>query len=114
MGISLETVRFLADLEYDAIHLNEQSLHRMPDPDILQKALNESRILLTHDLGFGDLLASSGFHQPSVIIFRLHDMRPSSVNLHLAIAIDEFRTALEDGAIISVTEGSIRSRRLPI
>ena len=72
------------------------------------------RILLTHDLGFGDLLAASGSHQPSVIIFHLHNMRPSSVNLHLTIVLNEFKAALEDGAIISVTEGGIRSRRLPI
>ncbi len=114
MGISPITVQFLMGLEYDATYLSEQGLHSMPDPDILQKARDEGRILLTHDLDFGDILAASGDQLPSVIIFRLHSMRPDSVNMYLTRVIYEFEDSLGDGAIISVTEGQIRCRQLPI
>lgn len=114
MGISPITVQFLVSLGYDAIRLSEQGLHRMTDPDILEKARDEGRILLTHDLDFGDILAASGDQSPSVIIFRLRSMRPDSVNMYLTRVIYEFGDSLDDGAIISVTEGRIRCRQLPI
>jgi len=70
MGISTVTVDFLRSLGHNAVHLREQGLHRMEDPDILTKARQEGRILLAHDLDFSDLMAASGAQLPSVIIFR--------------------------------------------
>jgi len=114
MGISPKTVAFLSNLEYDATHLHEQGLHRLSDPDILEKARNEERILLTHDLGFGELVAASGARLPSVISFRLRKMHPERVNRYLHEIITQHREALEQGVIISVTEGQVRVRRLPL
>ena len=114
MGISVVTVDYLCSQGYDAVHLREQGLHKMEDPAILQKARMEQRIVLTHDLDFGDLLAASGTVLPSVIIFRLRDMRPANVNRHLEALLAERSEELEQGVIMSVREGRIRMRRLPI
>lgn len=114
MGISVETVGYLRSQGYDAVHLREQGLQRMEDPAILQKARREQRIVLAHDLDFGDLLAASGAVLPSVIIFRLRDMRPANVNRHLKAVLGERSEELKEGVIVSVTEGQIRLRRLPI
>ena len=92
----------------------DQGLERLPDQDILRKARDENRILLTHDLGFGELVAASGEKLPSVIIFRLRNMQPSYVNLFLRDVVAEYSDSLEEGAVISVTEGQVRSRSLPI
>jgi predicted nuclease of predicted toxin-antitoxin system len=70
--------------------------------------------LLTHDLDFGGLLAQKGAEKPSVITFRLRDMRPENVNRHLRAIIDHHGDALEAGAIMVATEGWIRLRALPI
>jgi len=75
MGISPNTVAFLRAQGHDAIHLLEVELERLTDPAILEKALQEECILLTHDLDFGELLAASKAQLPSVIIFRLQNMR---------------------------------------
>lgn len=114
MGISPRTVDFLRDLGYEATHLHEESLDRLPDPDILSKARNEKYILLTHDLDFGELVAAGGERLPSVITFRLRSMHPTNVNRHLQAIIEQHREALEHGAVITVTEGRIRVRLLPI
>jgi predicted nuclease of predicted toxin-antitoxin system len=114
MGISPKTVTFLRGLEYDASHLCEQGLHRLLDSDILEKVRNEGRILLTHNLGFGELVAASGARLPSVISFRLRNMHPDQVNRYLYEIIEQYREALEQGVIISVTEGQVRVRYLPI
>ena len=114
MGISPNTVAFLQGLGYDALHLHDQSLDRLPDSAILEKARHEERILLTHDLDFGELVAASGAKLPSVIIFRLRNMRPEQVNLYLQGIITQHQAAIQEGAIISVTEGHIRVRVLPV
>lgn len=114
MGISPETVSWLGSQGHDAIHLHEEGLDRLPDPEILEKARREDRVLLTHDLDFARLLALSGATSPSVIVFRLADMRPESVNRHLDQVLQQAQNDLAQGAIISVREGQIRVRPLPI
>lgn len=114
MGISPVTVDFLRSLGHEAIHLHEEGLDRLPDPSILEKARREGRVLLTSDLDFGDLLAYSGAGLPSVVIFRLMNMQPESVNAHLDVLLTRLSTDLERGAIASVTDQRIRLRQLPI
>ena len=114
MGISPNTVAMLRGLGYDALHLHEQGLDRLQDPLILQKARDEGRILLTHDLDFGELIAASGARLPTIVVFRLRNMRPERVNRYLDGILNQHGEALKQGAIISVTEGQIRVRLLPI
>jgi predicted nuclease of predicted toxin-antitoxin system len=114
MGISPITVAFLRSLGHVAVHLHDESLDRLPDSAILEKARREGRVLLTHDLGFGELIAAGGSEAPSVISFRLRDMRPANVNRHLREILAHHLDALERGAILSVNENRIRVRRLPI
>ena len=114
MGISPKVVDVLERLGHQAAHLQQQGLHRLKDSAILEKARKEGCILLTHDLDFGDLLAASGADLPSVIIFRLRNMRPERVDLHLLTIISQHLKALEDGVIITVTEGRVRVRSLPL
>lgn len=114
MGISMETVVFLRGLGHTAVHLREQGLQKMADPEILVKARAEQRILVAHDLDFGDLLAASGAPLPSVVMFRLRDMRPRNVNRHLAAVITQHGTLLQEGVVVSVTEGRMRVRTLPL
>ena len=114
MGISPKTVAFLQNNGYDAIHLHEQGLERLPDPEILAKARREDCILLTHDLDFGELVAASGARLPSVVIFRLRNMQPAQVNQFIDRVIAQHQDELAQGAVISVTEGQFRVRLLPI
>lgn len=114
MGISPETVEFLRQLSFDAKHLSEEGLYRLKDSDILVKARHEGRIVLTADLDFGYLIAISGARLPSIILFRLADMCPASVNVHLAQVLERCKDSLEQGAVVAVTESRIRVRRLPI
>jgi predicted nuclease of predicted toxin-antitoxin system len=114
MGISPKTAGFLQELGYQAVHLQEEGLGRLSDSQILEKALRDGYILLAHDLDFGDLLAASGSGSPSVILFRLRNMHPDRVNLHLREIISQCENALKEGAIITVAEGGFRVRNLPL
>jgi predicted nuclease of predicted toxin-antitoxin system len=114
MGISPKTVVFLRLLGHDANHLTDQGLERISDPDIVKKARQEGRIILAHDLGFGELVAASGATLPSVITFRLRDMHPDRVNHALQSILSQHEEALKQGAMITVAEGQVRVRRLPL
>ena len=114
MGIFPRTVALLRTLGHDATHLVDENLERSPDRAVLAKARSERRILLTHDLDFSELLAASGAKLPSVVIFRLRNMRPDHVNQYLQAVLAEHADVLEQGAIMSVVEGRIRIRPLPI
>ena len=87
MGISPKTISSLQSLGQDAVHLHNEGLDRLPDSAILQKARDEQRVLLTHDLDFGELIAASEASMPSVVIFRLRNMRPKQVNHYLNMSI---------------------------
>ena len=110
----MRTVEWLRQNGHDVVHLREQGLQRLPDDAITAKARAETRIVLTMDLDFGYLLAVSGASAPSIVIFRLDDERPPAVNERLDATLARCGSELENGAIVSVSESSIRVRRLPI
>jgi len=114
MGVSMSTTGALRACGYDAIHLREQALERLPDAEILNKAREEERIILTFDLDFGDLLAAGAHRLPSVIIFRLHNQTPSSVTPRLLGVVLECAAELTKGAVLIVEDAGYRLRRLPI
>jgi predicted nuclease of predicted toxin-antitoxin system len=114
MGISPRVVTALRKQGHDAYHLQEQGLGRLPDGEILARARAEGRVVLTHDLDFGELLAASGGALPSVIIFRLKDMRAENVSSHLFSVLHQQSEALNNGAVCSVTDKKVRIRALPI
>ena len=114
MGISPQSVAFLRHRGIEAVHLHELGLIRLSDADIVEKARRDGYVTLTHDLDFGELVAVSGAEVPSVVILRLQDMRPHSVNSRPRIPVTEHQTALEQGAIVSVSEEHIRVRMLPV
>ncbi len=114
MGVSLFTVSWLREAGHDAVHLREEGLQRLPDAEILLKARQEERIILTMDLDFGTLLAINQEPFPSVILFRLTNQRSRVVNERLAVILPQCAAALEAGALISVSDEAFRVRNLPI
>lgn len=114
MGVAASTVRELAGAGHDAVHLRGLDLQRLPDEEILAKARDERRIVLTFDLDFGDLLALGMHESPSVIIFRLRDETPRSVTPKLFEVIRQRASELEAGAVVVVEDSRYRLRRLPL
>jgi predicted nuclease of predicted toxin-antitoxin system len=114
MGLAQSTAQFLRRQGYDAIHLRDQGLQRLPDHAIVAKALAEQRVILTHDLDFGRIVAISGQGLPSVVTFRLVNMRAAEVNPYLMDVLTRFSAELTNGALVSVSEQAVRIRKLPI
>ncbi len=114
MGLAQSTATLLRQLGHDAVHLSSSGLQRLPDSKIVQKTLSEQRILLTHDLDFGRIVALSQQRLPSVVTFRLADMRPARVNARLLEVLERISGDLTAGALVTVTESGFRIRQLPL
>jgi predicted nuclease of predicted toxin-antitoxin system len=59
MGISQRVVTWLRARGHDAMHLRDEGLQTLEDRAIFSKAIRESRIILTCDLDFTEILALS-------------------------------------------------------
>lgn len=114
MGVSQTVINTLRNSGYDAIHLRDEKLQKLPDENIILKAKDEGRIILTFDLDFGELLAFSGDSLPSVIIFRLEKANPDYVLSKLNPVLLECENVLENGVIITIKDKNYRVRYLPI
>ena len=114
MAISSGVVQWLRAQGHDATHLREQNLKRLPNGEIFHKAAAENRIILTCDLGFGEILALSGMQTVSAVVFRDRNKRTAHLITRLQKVLQESAQDLEDGAIISVGERGHRVRLLPI
>lgn len=57
MGPSPRTAEFLRANGHDALHLRDEGLERLPDPEIIRKATIEDRVIITFDLDFSRLVA---------------------------------------------------------
>ena len=114
VGVSWRVVEWLRATGHDATHLIELGLERLPDPDIFALAATEQRVLITFDLDFGEIAARSGQKQPSVIVFRLANTRPTNVIARLQVVLVDALSAIGEGSIVLVEESRIRVRRLPI
>jgi predicted nuclease of predicted toxin-antitoxin system len=114
MGLARSTAEFLRSLGHDAVHLRDEGLQRLSDERIVLKAKDEGRTIITHDLDFGRIVALSGDSVPSIVTLRLTDMTPSRVNNALRTVLDDAALSLEGGALVTVTDGGIRVRTLPV
>lgn len=114
MGVADRVVKWLRSQGHDVVHLREHGLHRLPDLEIVAKALAERRVILTFDLDFGEIVALAGGRRIGVILFRLHNTRPLHVVDRLTTALTDSMVALEQGAVVVVEETRHRVRLLPI
>ena len=77
-------------------------------------ATSERRIVLTHDLDFGAILAVTGVEGPSVLQVRAQDTLPDHLSPLVLEALRQYRDYLTAGALITLDEHSIRARILPL
>lgn len=71
-------------------------------------------VVFTHDLDFGDILATTHAVGPSVIQVRTQDPLPEVVGDLVVTAIRTYGELLERGALITIEPDKLRARVLPI
>jgi predicted nuclease of predicted toxin-antitoxin system len=113
-GLARSTAALLRSGGWDVLHVSEIGMSRADDSEILRRARSDSRICVTLDADFHSLLATSAAHGPSVIRIRKEGLAATAVTTLLQAIWPKIEDALTRGALVTVTEQSIRVRRLPI
>ena len=104
----------LSEAGWDVIHVADIGMSRADDGDILRRALAEARVCVTLDADFHALLATRGEIGPSVIRIRKEGLDAIALAALLQRIWSGIEDVLEDGAMVTVTERSVRVRRLPV
>jgi predicted nuclease of predicted toxin-antitoxin system len=113
-GLPRSTATLLDQAGWDVIHVAEIGMSRSDDLDILQRAQVESRVCVALDADFHALIATSGERSPSVIRIRKEGLNATALATLLQGIWPTIEDALDSGALVTVTEHSVRVRRLPI
>jgi predicted nuclease of predicted toxin-antitoxin system len=113
-GLPRSAADLLRDVGIKAKHVGEIGFAAAKDVEILVKARADNSVVVTLDADFHAMLALSGASSPSVIRIRIEGLRgPDLANLLMQI-LDEWRSELEQGAVLTVQQGRIRMRQLPL
>ena len=113
MNLSRKWCAILASEGWQAIHWSAVGAVRAPDYEIMQWALDNEHIVLTHDLDFGAILATTRAAGPSVVQIRAHDVRPKSLATLLVPLLHRHEFELTNGALLVIDSARSRVRLLP-
>jgi predicted nuclease of predicted toxin-antitoxin system len=114
MNLSPMWVGYLAAAGIEAEHWASIGSPDALDVDIMAYAAAGDRIVLTHDLDFGAILAATNGAGPSVVQFRADDLSPEVIGRHLIDALRRMESELKQGALLTIEPGRARMRLLPL
>ena len=112
--VDVRVAHWLRERGYDAIHLRDEGLQTLPNGRIFTKAISEDRVVITHDLDFGEISALTHGERAGVIVFRLHNPRFVRLTARLSAVLADCVPALQAGAVVIVEEARHRVRHLPV
>jgi predicted nuclease of predicted toxin-antitoxin system len=114
MNLSPRWVDCLREAGLDAEHWSTIGETTATDAVIMQTAQDRGAVVLTNDLDFGAMLASSGAEGPSVIQIRAADLRPQALAPILVETIEQLSSELTSGALVTLESARQRVRVLPL
>ena len=97
---------WLAGQGYDTISV-AQEMSGITDKEVLAKAYNEHRILITVDKDFGDMVFRFRFEHHGIVLIRLDDERPVSKIETIALLLKSYAQELQDNFVV-VTKNNVR------
>jgi predicted nuclease of predicted toxin-antitoxin system len=113
-GLPLSAATLLRNEGINTIHVAEIGLSAAEDTDIIQRAREEERVVITLDADFHTLLAINEKNSPSVIRIRIERLRSQMLTELILRVISECDEELQQGAAVTVEPSRIRIRRLPL
>ena len=114
MNLSPDWVPVLKTHGWSAVHWSSVGDPRASDDAIMNWAVMNEYVVMTHDLDFGAMLALSHAQGPSVIQVRAEDILPDHLEGLVITALKQHTDDLASGALLVVDESRSRVRVLPI
>ena len=113
-GLPRSSAKLLRNRRQDAVHTAEIGMSRSADEEILARARDEQRIVITLDADFHSLLARKGATSPSVIRIRDEGLRAAPLADLVSDVLNSCAEELRSGAMVTVRHGRARIRLLPV
>ena len=114
MNLTPEWVEYFAGHGVDSVHWSAVGSPKADDAVIMDYARQTGLIVFTHDLDFGDILAVTHAHGPSVLQARVEDPVPASIGEAVVAALTAHAADLARGALLTLEPHRFRVRVLPI
>jgi len=114
MNLSPQWVDVLQRHGFDCIHWFDVGGPQATDSEIMGWARRHGRIVLTHDLDFGAVLAATRASGPSVIQLRVQDLLPDALEGVILHVLRTYEGQLEAGSLLVVDPNKARVRILPL
>jgi predicted nuclease of predicted toxin-antitoxin system len=114
MNLSPRWITLLTDAGLEAVHWSTVGRTNALDTEIMAWAATNGCIILTHDLDFSAILASTQGVGPSVVQIRAEDISPAVIGTKVITALHQMKSELERGALLSIDISQARLRLLPL
>lgn len=112
--LSTRLVTLLSNAGHDAVHVADLGLLGAADQDVMATAKVQSRVLVSADTDFGELLAAGRALGPSFVLFRRTRRIAEEQTAVLLANLPDVEPDLDAGAVVVLAEDRIRVRRLPL
>ena len=100
---------------HDASHVRDYGMQTASDANILARAEEERRTIVSADTDFGALLALHGRSRPSFILFRRSAPRDPGRQVDVLLEnLPQLGTYLDEGSVVVIEGTRLRIRSLPI
>jgi predicted nuclease of predicted toxin-antitoxin system len=99
---------------WDVLHTGDIGLSTATDREILEFARKDRRVVITLDADFHAIIAVENAVSPSVVRIRQEGLKGAQLAELIEKIWPKIQRQLDSGALVSVTENSIRVRNIPI
>ncbi len=114
MNLSPDWVNVLSQHNVQSVHWKDIGESNAADIELINWAKDHNYIIFTHDLDFGSLLRLTQAEGPSVIQVRTQDVTVSNQGDMIISVLNDYRSFLEKGALLTLDEEKLRMRILPL
>ena len=113
-GLPSTAAAILREDGWDAVHVREIEMHAAADSEILGFAVRESRVVITLDRDFPQILALTASTRPSVVLIRQQRLRAAELTALIASIWRDHEHTLDAGCVLKASARGTRTRPLPL
>jgi predicted nuclease of predicted toxin-antitoxin system len=113
-GLPRTTAVHLKVQGWDILHVGDIGLSKAKDLELIEYAKENGRVVVTLDSDFHAYLAVNNAEAPSVIRIRREGLKALEMAKLIISIWPKIDLAIQRGAMVTVTEESLRVRTLPI
>src|SRR6516165_965960 len=112
MNLAPRWVDYLVNAGFPAVHWSQIGRVDAPDVDLMQWAHRHDHVILTNDLDFSHLLATTQSTGPIVVQIRSGLLTPEAIGTIVLRALKAAEKELRDGALLTIDTNQARARIL--